>query len=80
MPYDFGGLIFGGAYTWRGLFSELCGTYGKISNSLNTMTPNVKSLVRFKKSTLIVFTEIWEKESNRMVKLMVGNEWKMVQQ
>ena len=20
--YDFGGLIFGGAYTWRGLFSE----------------------------------------------------------
>ena len=23
----------------------------------------------------LVFTEIWEKESNRMVKLMVGNEW-----
>ena len=22
LPYDFGGLIFGGAYTWRGLFSE----------------------------------------------------------
>ena len=23
--YDFGGLIFGGAYTWRGLFSESYG-------------------------------------------------------
>ena len=23
--YDFGGLIFGGAYVWRGLFSELYG-------------------------------------------------------
>ena len=22
LRYDFGGLIFGGAYTWRGLFSE----------------------------------------------------------
>ena len=46
------GGIFGGAYTWRGLFSELCGRYGKISNGLNTMAPNVKSLARFKKSTL----------------------------
>ena len=25
MRYDFGGLIFGGAYTWRGLFSEFYG-------------------------------------------------------
>ena len=25
LRYDFGGLIFGGAYTWRGLFSEFCG-------------------------------------------------------
>ena len=25
--YLFGGLIFGGAYTWRGLLSELCGTF-----------------------------------------------------
>ena len=23
--YEFGGLIFGGAYTWRGLFSEFYG-------------------------------------------------------
>ena len=22
LRYDFGGLIFGGSYTWRGLFSE----------------------------------------------------------
>jgi len=25
LPYRFGGLIFGGAYTWRGLFSEFYG-------------------------------------------------------
>ena len=25
LPYNFGGLIFGGAYTWRGLFSEFYG-------------------------------------------------------
>ena len=26
LRYRFGGLIFGGAYTWRGLFSEFYGT------------------------------------------------------
>ena len=26
MRYEFGGLIFGGAYTWRGVFSEFYGT------------------------------------------------------
>ena len=26
MRYQFGGLIFGGAYTWRGLFSEFYGS------------------------------------------------------
>ena len=25
LHYDFGGLIFGGAYTWRGFFSEFYG-------------------------------------------------------
>ena len=25
LRYEFGGLIFGGAYTWRGLFSEIYG-------------------------------------------------------
>ena len=27
MPFRFGGLIFGGAYTWRGLFSEFYGIF-----------------------------------------------------
>ena len=27
MRYRFGGLIFGGAYTWRGLFSEFYGSF-----------------------------------------------------
>ena len=27
MRYEFGGLIFGGAYTWRGLFSEFYGMF-----------------------------------------------------
>ena len=26
LRYEFGGLIFGGAYTWRGLFSEFSGS------------------------------------------------------
>jgi len=26
LHHQFGGLIFGGAYTWRGLFSEFYGT------------------------------------------------------
>ena len=25
--YDFGGFIFGGAYTWKGLFSEFYGSF-----------------------------------------------------
>ena len=29
LRYEFGGLIFGGAYTWRGLFS---GFYGSLQN------------------------------------------------
>ena len=28
LPYEFGGLIFGGTYTWRGLFSEFYGIQG----------------------------------------------------
>ena len=26
LHYWFGGLIYGGAYTWRGLFSDFCGS------------------------------------------------------
>ena len=33
LRYDFGGLIFGGAYTWRGLFSEFYGNL--VISSLN---------------------------------------------
>ena len=29
LHYRFGGLIFGGAYTWRGLFSEFYGMFNK---------------------------------------------------
>ena len=32
LRYDFGGLIFGGPYTWRGLFSELYSTKRKMFN------------------------------------------------
>ena len=27
LRYEFGGLVFGGAYTWRGLFSEFYGIF-----------------------------------------------------
>ena len=33
--YRFVGLIFGGAYTWRGLFSEFCGTLLHSSSLIN---------------------------------------------
>ena len=32
LRYEFGGLIFGGAYTWRGLFSEF---YGRLWDGPN---------------------------------------------
>ena len=37
LRYDFGELIFGGAYTWRGLFSEFYGTlpYPKTKKTKN---------------------------------------------
>ena len=74
LRYDFRGLIFGGVYTWKGFFSEFCGRYGKISNSLNTMAPNVKRFGKIYEINLVL-TEIWEKESNRIAKLfMEGNE------
>ena len=34
LRYEFGGLIFGGAYTWRGLFSEFYGN-GKCTEELS---------------------------------------------
>ena len=38
LRYQFGGLIFGGAYTWRGLFSEFYGT------SVRVTQPKVKEM------------------------------------
>ena len=39
LRYDFGGLIFGGAYIWRGLFSEFYGI-------LSTPCPRVSIIKR----------------------------------
>ena len=36
LRYEFGGLIFGGAYTWKGLFSEFYGIIDRIINLLIT--------------------------------------------
>ena len=33
LRYEFGGLVFGGAYTWRGLFSEFYGI-SKLANCM----------------------------------------------
>ena len=42
LRYDFGGLIFGGAYTWRGLFSEF---YGILKNLIqNYIIITIKGL------------------------------------
>ena len=36
--YCFGGLIFGGAFTWRGLFSEFYGSYFNVVYSISVNT------------------------------------------
>ena len=47
LRYHFGGLIFGGAYTWRGLFSEFYGMfYRHRSYRGNVMTP-LRTLLTF---------------------------------
>ena len=35
LHFEFGGLIFGGAYTWRGLFSEFYGIYNVFFSLFN---------------------------------------------
>ena len=42
LRYEFGGLIFGGAYTWRGLFSEF---YGIMYSTVPTPTPSQEGLL-----------------------------------
>ena len=37
--YEFGGLIFGGAYTWRDLFSKFYGNLSSSGKSLVTTAP-----------------------------------------
>ena len=37
LRYEFGGLIFGGAYTWKGLFSEFYGTFHKRGFALSVV-------------------------------------------
>ena len=39
--YKFGGLIFGGAYTWRGLFSEFYGTLSSGSSLVKGRTCDI---------------------------------------
>ena len=47
MRYQIGGLIFGGAYTWRGLFSEF---YGSL---MTTKLHNMHDMVRPENPRLI---------------------------
>ena len=44
LRYEFGGLIFRGAYTWRGLFSKFYGT----------LSPKLSKLLEKKKVDLVV--------------------------
>ena len=38
LRYDLGGLIFGGAYTWRGLFSEFYGIFSRQGETWSSKT------------------------------------------
>ena len=42
LRYEFGGLIFGGAYTRRGLFSEFYGILGQLRTEDEEITPCVR--------------------------------------
>ena len=46
LRYRFGGLIFAGAYTWRGLFSEF---YGITKNEKDTMTMTMMFIISYRK-------------------------------
>ena len=47
MRYEFGGLIFGGAYPWRGLFSEFYGiSIAKTGTTEQRETFNVAKYIR----------------------------------
>ena len=64
LRYRFGGLIFGGAYTWRGLFLEFYGICRPLAGfgSKNTRSYNFKSLVSCKLLHLPVSVSAAEKK------------------
>ena len=47
MRYRFGGLIFGGAYTWRGLSSEFYGISKSYTTTYNTIHSHVIFIIPF---------------------------------
>ena len=54
LRYRFRGLIFGGAYTWRGLFSEFYGIPFKFLQILTSVQPTITHVM----STLFVTTQV----------------------
>ena len=48
MRYEFGGLVFGGAYTWRGLFSEFYGTSRKMKAAITFVADFLHSLSQYR--------------------------------
>ena len=53
LSYDFGGLIFGGAYTWRGLFSEFYGILIEHANDVSKLTVQC--------SAVFLLFKVWKK-------------------
>ena len=62
MRYEFGGLIFGGAYTWRGLFSEFYGISSKYKCAKSFVPPSVSANIAV--SELSVKRKEKKKENN----------------
>ena len=59
MPFEFEGLIFGGAYNWRGLFSEF---YDITDDDVtDTQRANVKCAIFLKK----VFQQAFDKSESK---------------
>ena len=62
MRYRFGGLIFGGAYTWRGLFSEFYGIHISINGTKEACYPDRTKLVSIAKQ-VPAHGLLWPKET-----------------
>ena len=87
MHYQFGGLIFGGAYTWRSLFSEFYGSLYSNNTVANCNRTNYRVPLQWTTTNLDMFQwtfqgnlkcilRCWHSDGNSFTKeVWFGNVW-----